>query len=74
MWFRLVGGASFSASFGPGRYRAYTCVDFKGDGYHLGQPTEHGVWLGDNPIQETTNINQVYFGEPFSGGLCLVLR
>ncbi len=31
----VIGGASFSASFGPGRYRAFTCVDFKGAGYDL---------------------------------------
>ena len=30
-----TGGASFAGSFGPGRYRAFTCVDFKGDGYTL---------------------------------------
>ncbi|KIM76707.1 glycoside hydrolase family 92 protein [Piloderma croceum F 1598] len=59
---RVMGGASFAASFGPGRYRAYTCVDFKGDGYHLGKPTEYGVWLADYPVKESTNINQVYFG------------
>lgn len=31
----FLGGAHFEASFGPGRYRAFTCVDFKGDGYDL---------------------------------------
>lgn len=30
-----AGGAHFEASFGPGRYRAFTCVDFKGEGYEL---------------------------------------
>ena len=30
-----AGGATFAGSFGPGRYREYTCVDFKGDGYTL---------------------------------------
>ena len=32
---RVSGGASFAASFGPGRYRAFTCVDFKGNGFEL---------------------------------------
>lgn len=35
MYIVHVGGAHFEASFGPGRYRAFTCVDFKGDGYEL---------------------------------------
>lgn len=35
---RVAGGASFAASFGPGRYRAFTCVDFKGDGFELVLP------------------------------------
>ena len=60
-----VGGASFQASFGPGRYRVYTCVDFKGDGYDLGKPTEHGVWFDNSPVKDTININQVYHGESF---------
>ena len=32
---RVKGGARFAASFGPGRYQAFACVDFKGDGYDL---------------------------------------
>ncbi|CCM06181.1 uncharacterized protein FIBRA_08423 [Fibroporia radiculosa] len=32
---RVIGSADFQASFGPGRYRVYTCVDFAGDGYEL---------------------------------------
>lgn len=31
----ISGGADFQASFGPRRYRVYTCVDFQGDGYTL---------------------------------------
>ena len=30
-----AGAASFAASFGPGRYRAFVCADFKGDGFDL---------------------------------------
>lgn len=32
---RITGGASFAASFGPGRYRAFTCVDFKGENFDI---------------------------------------
>ncbi|OBZ76244.1 hypothetical protein A0H81_02953 [Grifola frondosa] len=56
------GGASFAASFGPGRYRAYVCVDFKGDGFQLNSPTEYGAWLGDFPVKQSVDITQLYFG------------
>lgn len=59
----FVGGASFAASFGPGRYSAFACADFRGEGFTLGAPTEFGVWLADFPVQGTTDIQQVYFGE-----------
>ncbi|EKM57353.1 glycoside hydrolase family 92 protein [Phanerochaete carnosa HHB-10118-sp] len=59
---RVTGAASFAASFGPGRYRAFTCVDFMGDGFELGPPTQSGAWLGNSGIQQTTNLNQLYFG------------
>jgi putative alpha-1,2-mannosidase len=59
---RVVGGASFSASFGPGRYNAFTCVDFKADGYTLGKPTEYGVWLSNFPVRGSTNLLQTYYG------------
>lgn len=75
---QVVGGASFAASFGPGkhdyfpayaitemrtgRYSAFTCVTFKGDGFDLGKPTEYGAWLADFPVQGTTNILQLYYG------------
>ncbi|KAF5328370.1 hypothetical protein D9619_013241 [Psilocybe cf. subviscida] len=59
---RVVGGASFSASFGPGRYNAFTCVDFKAEGYTLGKPTESGVWLSNFPVRGSTNLLQTYYG------------
>ncbi|KAF8876853.1 glycoside hydrolase family 92 protein [Infundibulicybe gibba] len=59
---QVMGGASFAASFGPGRYSAFTCVSFKGEGFTLGKPTEYGVWLADFPVRGTTNILQVYYG------------
>ncbi|KAL4242836.1 Peptide-N(4)-(N-acetyl-beta-glucosaminyl)asparagine amidase [Abortiporus biennis] len=59
---RVMGGASFAASFGPGRFRAFTCVDFKGDNFQLGAPTEFGAWLGNFPVKQSTNLQQLYFG------------
>jgi putative alpha-1,2-mannosidase len=40
-------------------------VDFKGDGYDLGKPHEHGVWFDNSLVKDTININQVYYGESF---------
>lgn len=79
---RVEGGASFSASFGPGesmfierssvkpdmcnhsgRYNAFTCVDFKAEGYTLGKPTEYGVWLSNFPVRGSTNLLQTYYGK-----------
>ncbi|KAI0767764.1 glycoside hydrolase family 92 protein [Fomes fomentarius] len=57
---RVKGGASFSASFGPGQYRAFTCVDFKGAGYDLGAPTEFGAWTSNYPVKNTVSITQMY--------------
>ncbi|OJT03625.1 hypothetical protein TRAPUB_5653 [Trametes pubescens] len=57
---RVTGGAHFEASFGPGRYRAFTCVDFKGDGYELGAPTEFGAWLADFPVKQSVTVTQLY--------------
>ncbi|KAL1752089.1 glycosyl hydrolase family 92-domain-containing protein [Schizophyllum commune] len=59
---RVVGGAQFASSFGQGRYYAYTCVDFKGDGYDLGTPLEYGTWSSNYPTYGTTDVHQVYFG------------
>ncbi|KAF9483277.1 glycoside hydrolase family 92 protein [Pholiota conissans] len=59
---RVMGGASFAGSFGPGRYNAFTCVDFKAEGYTLGTPTEYGVWLSNFPVRGSTNLLQTYYG------------
>ncbi|KAG1871150.1 glycoside hydrolase family 92 protein [Suillus tomentosus] len=59
---RVTGGARFASSFGPGRYNVYTCVDFKGDGYDFEAPTEYGVWLGNTPVQNSTQVIQLYSG------------
>ncbi|KAF9259596.1 glycoside hydrolase family 92 protein [Marasmius fiardii PR-910] len=59
---RVQGGATYTASFGPGSYRAFMCADFKGEGFDLGAPVEFGVWLGNFPIKGATNLKQVYAG------------
>ncbi|KAH9835013.1 glycoside hydrolase family 92 protein [Rhodofomes roseus] len=59
---RVVGGADFQASFGPQRYRVYTCVDFKGDGYDLSEPREYGAWINNNAVNQSVDIEQMYFG------------
>lgn len=66
----LSGGAEFAASFGPGRYSVFTCVDFKGVNVEFTKPTEFGVWLGNFPIKFATNLQQVYFGK-LCEGLCV---
>lgn len=48
-----------------GRYEAFTCVSFQGDGYTLGKPTEYGVWLSNYPVRDKTNILQVYYGNSY---------
>jgi len=39
-----------------GRYNAFTCVTFKGEGFTLGAPTEFGVWSDDAPVRDTTTV------------------
>ena len=60
---RVIGGAQFASSFGQGRYYAYTCVDFRGDGYELGTPLEYGTWSSNYPTYGTVDVHQLYFGE-----------
>ena len=49
---RVKGGAHFAASFGPGRYRAFACVDFKGDGYDIVRYSSfHCVRMGNLECQ-----------------------
>lgn len=59
---RVHGGAEFAASFGPGRYEAFVCATFKGEGYDLGNPTEYGIFLNNYPTRGTTSSEQVYYG------------
>ncbi|KAH9934470.1 glycoside hydrolase family 92 protein [Epithele typhae] len=59
---RVTVGATFAASFGPGTYRAYACMDFKGDGFTLGAPSEFGTYLGNSPILGLNDGLQEYTG------------
>ncbi|KAI0040367.1 glycoside hydrolase family 92 protein [Auriscalpium vulgare] len=54
---RVTGGGQFQASFGPGRYSIFTCVDFRGV-----VPAEYGSWLGNTPVRNITNAKQMYRG------------
>lgn len=56
---QVDGGASFAGSFGPGRYNAFTCVTFVGEGFTLGSPTEFGVWSDDTPVRNVTAVPPV---------------
>ncbi|EUC67499.1 glycoside hydrolase family 92 protein, partial [Rhizoctonia solani AG-3 Rhs1AP] len=64
---RTTGGASFAASFGPGRYNAYVCVDVKGDGYTT-NVTEYGVWQGNSAVQHSVKLSQLYLGATNEAG------
>ncbi|PIL28599.1 hypothetical protein GSI_08641 [Ganoderma sinense ZZ0214-1] len=59
---RVTGGATFAASFGPGQYRAYTCMDFKGVDFDLGPPVEYGTYLGNSPVRNLPQGIQEYTG------------
>ncbi|KZP14452.1 glycoside hydrolase family 92 protein [Athelia psychrophila] len=59
---RVTGGASFQVSFGPGYYRAYTCVDFQAEGYNLTGPSEYGIFTSDYQLRNTTSVDQVHYG------------
>jgi hypothetical protein len=48
-----------------GRYNAFTCVTFQGEGFTLGSPTEFGVWSNDKPVRNVTTIPPVP-GETFA--------
>ncbi|KAF8760180.1 Glycoside hydrolase family 92 protein [Rhizoctonia solani] len=64
---RTKGGASFAASFGPGRYNAYVCVDVKGDGFDT-SVTEYGVWQGNSAVQHSVQLSQLYLGATNEAG------
>ncbi|KAJ7597790.1 glycoside hydrolase family 92 protein [Mycena floridula] len=58
---RMTASANFAASFGPGRYDAYACVDFKGEGYNFDGPSEWGPYKTDSPDLWGTDLIQHYY-------------
>ncbi|KAJ2924654.1 hypothetical protein H1R20_g12427, partial [Candolleomyces eurysporus] len=68
---RVRGGAEFAASFGPGRYKAYVCVTFRGEGYELGKPTEYGAYSNNYPVRGARNGEQVYLSSGSEHGALL---
>ncbi|KDQ19392.1 glycoside hydrolase family 92 protein [Botryobasidium botryosum FD-172 SS1] len=56
---RVKGGGNFQASFGPGRYNAFFCADFRGEGYNTGPPTQYGAYSGDYASANTTALSQL---------------
>lgn len=65
------GHANFAPSFGTGRYDAYVCVDFKGDAYDLGAPTQYGAWDGDTPTLNATDFSSFNLGSGAEAGALL---
>ncbi|KAJ3895347.1 glycoside hydrolase family 92 protein [Lentinula edodes] len=64
---RVTGDAWFEGSFGPGAYHLFTCVDFKGENYEIGSPSEYGSWSFNTVTQNKTNLSGIYSGS--SGAL-----
>ncbi|EEB97892.1 hypothetical protein MPER_02694, partial [Moniliophthora perniciosa FA553] len=58
--FQLASG-KYAASFGPDRYNAYACVDFKGSGYDFDAPSEYGPYKINYPDLWGTDIHQHYY-------------
>ncbi|KAJ6582482.1 glycoside hydrolase family 92 protein [Mycena vulgaris] len=58
---RMMASANFATSFGPGRYNAYTCVDFKGEGYAFAGPTEWGPYKINYPDKNGVDLSQHYY-------------
>ncbi|KAI0708317.1 glycoside hydrolase family 92 protein [Earliella scabrosa] len=59
---RVTAGSTFAASFGPGTFRVFTCMDFKGVGFDLGRAKEFGTYLGNSPIRGFVAGIQEYTG------------
>ena len=61
-----LGGGNFRASFGPGRYNVFGCVNFgieaEDGSVHAATPIEWGVYGGNQALLNLTNSNQVYAG------------
>ena len=59
----MKGGSNFQASFGPGRYNAFTCVDFRivspESSPQTVTPIEYGVWSSSGPVRGTETGGEV---------------
>ncbi|KAJ7214338.1 glycosyl hydrolase family 92-domain-containing protein [Mycena pura] len=58
---RMLASANFATSFGPGRYNAYACVDFRGDGYTFDGPAEWGPYKINYPDKNGVDLAQHYY-------------
>ncbi|KAF9531263.1 hypothetical protein CPB83DRAFT_131726 [Crepidotus variabilis] len=67
---RISGGARFAGSFGPGWYKAFTCVDFKGEGYDIGEPVEYGVFTDNTVHRNQTDIGNNFGRKTFPNIFC----
>ncbi|KAI3611728.1 glycoside hydrolase family 92 protein [Moniliophthora roreri] len=56
-----VASGNYAASFGPDRYNAYACVDFRGSGYDFDGPSEYGPYKINYPDLWGTDIHQHYY-------------
>ena len=52
--------ATMQASFGPGRYTTYGCVDFAIEGASSATLVDYGIWLGNTPLSRLHYVNQIY--------------
>ncbi|KAJ7624866.1 glycoside hydrolase family 92 protein [Roridomyces roridus] len=66
---RMKASGNFATSFGPGRYNAYTCVDFQGEGYSFKGPTEWGPYKINYPDKNGVDLAQHYYsyGSEYGG-------
>ncbi|KAI0037991.1 glycoside hydrolase family 92 protein [Auriscalpium vulgare] len=66
---RVTGGSSFQASFGPGRYKVYACVDFHVPGARGAvpvAPSQYGAWSDTGVVENTTVGTQVTQGNAYA--------
>ncbi|THU97168.1 glycoside hydrolase family 92 protein [Dendrothele bispora CBS 962.96] len=58
---RIMASGNYAVSFGPGRYNAYTCVDFEGFDYDFDGPIEYGPYKINYPDLWGTDLAQHYY-------------
>jgi hypothetical protein len=57
----FLASANFATSFGPGRYDAFACVDFKGEGSSFSGPSEWGPYKINYPDKNGVDLSQHYY-------------